>query len=57
VGAALSAALSALPNTPPLICCEVNLRPHNPGSFAFHQRLGFAVVGEQDTEAGRSGWR
>lgn len=31
-----------------LICCEVNLRPPNPGSLAFHTRLGFAKAGEQE---------
>ena len=30
-----------------LVCCEVNLDPPNPGSLAFHQRLGFEKVGEQ----------
>jgi predicted GNAT superfamily acetyltransferase len=27
------------------ICCEVNLSPPNPGSDAFHARLGFVEVG------------
>lgn len=35
-----------------LLTCEVNLRPPNPASLAFHQRLGFEAVGEQDTEGG-----
>jgi predicted GNAT superfamily acetyltransferase len=35
-----------------LITCEVNVRPANPGSLRFHQRLGFQVVAEQDTEGG-----
>jgi predicted GNAT superfamily acetyltransferase len=30
-----------------MICCEVNLEPPNPASMAFHQRLGFQVVGER----------
>jgi uncharacterized protein len=30
------------------ICCEVNLRPANPGSLAFHHELGFVQVGEQE---------
>lgn len=34
------------------ITCEVNLKPPNPRSLAFHQRLGFQQVGEQDTEGG-----
>lgn len=35
-----------------MLTCEVNLRPPNPHSLAFHQRLGFEAVGEQDTEGG-----
>jgi uncharacterized protein len=31
-----------------MICCEVNLRPPNPGSLAFHRKLGFAQVGSQE---------
>ena len=34
------------------VTCEVNVRPPNPGSMAFHRDLGFTVVGEQDTEDG-----
>jgi predicted GNAT superfamily acetyltransferase len=29
-----------------VLCCEVNLDPPNPGSMAFHERLGFAPAGE-----------
>jgi predicted GNAT superfamily acetyltransferase len=36
----------------PLVACEVNLRPPNPGSLAFHERSGFEEVGEQETEGG-----
>lgn len=32
--------------------CEVNLDPPNPGSLAFHARLGFERVGEQPTKGG-----
>jgi predicted GNAT superfamily acetyltransferase len=32
--------------------CEVNLRPANPESLAFHARLGFVQVGEQETKGG-----
>jgi uncharacterized protein len=54
VGRALYQALDRhLGGRPQLLCCEVNLRPPNPGSRAFHERLGFRVVGEQDTEGGR----
>lgn len=28
------------------VVCEVNLEPPNPGSLAFHERLGFVPVGE-----------
>ena len=31
---------------------EVNLRPRNDGSLAFHDRLGFAEVGQQETDYG-----
>ncbi|MCR9072959.1 MAG: GNAT family N-acetyltransferase [Alphaproteobacteria bacterium] len=31
----------------PLLACEVNLDPPNPGSIRFHERLGFRPVGTQ----------
>jgi hypothetical protein len=31
---------------------EVNLRPRNDPSLAFHERLGFAEVGQQETDYG-----
>lgn len=34
------------------VTCEVNLRPPNPGSLAFHEVLGFRRVGEQSTKGG-----
>ena len=34
------------------ITCEVNVRPANPGSLAFHTRLGFVEVGRQETKGG-----
>ncbi len=34
------------------VTCEVNLEPPNPGSLAFHGRLGFVQVGEQVTKGG-----
>lgn len=52
IGAGLYGALFALAPDAPRITCEVNLRPPNPGSLAFHEKLGFVVVGEQDTEGG-----
>jgi uncharacterized protein len=36
----------------PEVTCEVNLDPPNPGSLAFHGRLGFRQVGEQATKGG-----
>ena len=35
-----------------VLCCEVNLRPPNPGSLAFHHVLGFREVEQQTTEDG-----
>jgi predicted GNAT superfamily acetyltransferase len=34
------------------VTCEVNIDPPNPGSLAFHSRLGFAEVGRQSTKGG-----
>lgn len=34
------------------VLCEVNVVPPNPGSLAFHTRLGFAEVGRQSTKGG-----
>jgi uncharacterized protein len=31
----------------PWITCEVNLRPPNPGSLRFHERLGFHEIGRR----------
>ncbi len=36
----------------PEVTCEVNLQPPNPQSLAFHERMGFARVGEQHTKGG-----
>lgn len=36
----------------PRIACEVNLRPHNAESLAFHAAMGFHEVGQQETEGG-----
>jgi len=33
-------------------CLEVNLRPRNDESLAFHDRLGFVEVGQQETDYG-----
>jgi uncharacterized protein len=37
----------------PRIVCEVNLEPPNPGSLAFHARLGFREVGTLAVADGR----
>ena len=34
------------------IVCEVNLDPPNPGSDAFHAKMGFAEVGRAELEPG-----
>ena len=34
------------------ITCEVNLKPENPVSLAFHNTMGFIGVGVQDTKGG-----
>lgn len=34
------------------ITCEVNLKPENPVSLAFHNTMGFVAVGVQDTKGG-----
>ena len=36
----------------PILTCEVNLRPSNDVSLAFHAKHGFRQVGTQDTESG-----
>lgn len=33
-----------------VVFCEVNLRPANPESLAFHGRLGFTEIGQQATK-------
>lgn len=35
-----------------VLTCEVNLRPPNPSSMAYHLRYGFVQVGSQATEGG-----
>ena len=37
----------------PILSCEVNIRPPNPGSLNFHRHLGFREVGVQETEGGK----
>ena len=54
IGRALYEAVFDLARTGGLreVTCEVNLDPPNPESLAFHARLGFARVGEQETKNG-----
>jgi predicted GNAT superfamily acetyltransferase len=35
------------------LCCEVNISPPNPGSLAFHARMGFTRIGDLATQDGR----
>jgi len=51
IGRSFYARLFELAGSKP-VTCEVNLLPANPDSLAFHTRLGFRQVGEQNTEAG-----
>jgi len=44
--------LATVADQSPIVACEVNLQPPNPGSLTFHERLGFTAVGEQLTEGG-----
>lgn len=37
----------------PLVTCEVNLDPPNPGSDAFHAALGFSEVGRGSPDGGK----
>jgi predicted GNAT superfamily acetyltransferase len=52
IGATLYSAVfdaaRALPTD--VVFCEVNLRPANPESLAFHERLGFTEIGQQSTK-------
>jgi predicted GNAT superfamily acetyltransferase len=36
------------------VVCEINVDPPNPGSIAFHQKLGFREVGRQTLENGKT---
>lgn len=46
-----AAALAARGGGP--LLCEVNIKPRNEASLAFHKALGFAPVGEQDAPDGK----
>ena len=43
----------AVPNQAPIITCEYDIEPPNPGSMAFHARLGFHEVGRQSVADGK----
>jgi predicted GNAT superfamily acetyltransferase len=55
IGSALYADLEgeAARRDVPRIVCEVNLRPPNPRSLAFHARRGFEEVGRMEVSDGR----
>lgn len=40
-------------NETDLVCCEVNVKPQNPDSMAFHQKLGFKEKSKLITEDGK----
>ena len=42
----------AMPASVGVMTCEVNLRPPNPSSMTFHERLGFRQVGSRVSEDG-----
>jgi uncharacterized protein len=53
IGALLYQALEdEVATSRPVLACEVNSLPPNPGSLRFHKRLGFEEAGEQVFEAG-----
>ncbi len=45
--------VDSLAGTAPVLFCEVNVRPRNDPSLAFHAALGFREVGQQDTDGGK----
>ena len=54
IGRALYADVErAARDTAPILTCEVNLDPPNPGSLAFHKKLGFAEVGQLVADEGK----
>ncbi|MBT3790484.1 MAG: GNAT family N-acetyltransferase [Alphaproteobacteria bacterium] len=54
IGALLYEALeNHVAGSRPVLTCEVNSLPPNPGSLRFHKRLGFVEAGEQVFEPGK----
>lgn len=47
--------LERLAGATPVLFCEVNVRPRNETSLAFHAALGFREVGQLDTKGGAIG--
>ena len=45
--------LSGESGVAPILTCEVNLEPPNPGSMAFHKKLGFGEVGQLVADEGK----
>lgn len=43
----------ALQKKKPIMACEVNIKPPNPGSIYFHKKYGFYSIGTQNTEQGK----
>ncbi|HAH49799.1 MAG TPA: GNAT family N-acetyltransferase [Balneola sp.] len=39
-------------NETPMVCCEVNVKPENPTSMAFHKKMGFKEKGKLITDSG-----
>jgi predicted GNAT superfamily acetyltransferase len=44
--------IAGMPTDIPVLTCEVNTLPPNPGSLRYHERHGFEIVGRQTTENG-----
>jgi hypothetical protein len=44
---------ASLKGVAPLMVCEVNIRPPNPSSMAYHEKHGFVCVATQETEEGK----
>jgi predicted GNAT superfamily acetyltransferase len=44
---------ASLRSSVPFITCEVNIRPPNESSMAYHEEHGFACIATQETEGGK----
>lgn len=54
IGRALYGAAEASARTGAWLCCEVNERPPNPDSLAFHVAMGFGKLRSMETRDGRA---